>query len=234
MTELDELSEQEVYAKFTNEFVDYAMGEEESVDPFYAYGPLSDSYWTFKPRILVCNLEPYDERVGKVTVDINLYEEWIKAPTGKFTAKFIVGLIKTLNQEILNETICFKDFSIQESLCSMKNVAYMNFRVSSGKIARADKKAILDDVQRFKGYIFDQINNLSPDIIIIGGVEGCNAFNLLFDSSLSYNTTAVINGKVICSVKHFSRANYVDYNNKVKDIVSCFQTNLKMKETLMS
>lgn len=229
---MEVINEQKAYETFMNQF-EYYMMEEENFESFYSYGPLSESYWTFKPRILVCNLEPYDERVGKIPVDINLYKEWIKVNTGRYAAKFITGLIKTLTQEIVDDSINFRDFSIQESLSYMKNVAYMNFRISSGVVVTADKKGILNEVMGFKGYLRDQINSLSPDIIIIGGAEGCNAFNLLFDSNLSYNTTAVINGKVICSIKHFSRANYVDYNNKVKDIVRCFQPNHKMKETPM-
>ncbi len=228
--EFDELIEQRKYERFMDEFVDHMMGQDEegeNFESFYAYGPLTNNYWTFKPRILVCNLEPYDERKGKTVVDINLYKEWITVNTGMFTAKFVAGLIKALNQENTTDSMSFKDFSIQESLHYMKNVAYMNFRISSGERVPADKKGILREVNNFKGYLFDQINNLSPDIIIIGGVDGCRAFNILFDSNLSYNTTSIINDKVICSIKHFSRANYLDYNNKINDIVSCFQKNKK-------
>lgn len=227
--ELDKSNEQRKYEKFMEEFEDYMMedADGENYESFYAYGPLSKNYWTFKPRILVCNLEPYDEREGKTVVDIDLFKEWIKVNTGRFTAKFITGLIKALNQENPNDSINFKDFSTQESLCYMKNTAYMNFRISSGERVPADKKGILGEVINFKDYLFDQINNLSPDIIIVGGADGCRAFNLIFDSNLHYNTTSIFNNKVICSIKHFSRAKYEDYNKKVKEIVYYFQETAK-------
>lgn len=219
---MEKSEEQKGYEEFMDQFEDYMLSEDgENFESFYAYGPLSNKYWTFKPRILVCNLEPYDEREGKTLVDINLYKEWIKAPTGKYTAKFITGLINTLNQEVVNESINFNNFSDKELLSNMENVAYMNFRISSGNRVAADKKGILKEVQGFKGYLFDQINKLSSDIIIVGGVEGCKAFNLLFGAKLEYNTTSIFNGKVICSIKHFSRANYKIYNEKIIEILNC-------------
>ncbi len=215
-------NEQKEYEDFMERYADDMMTDQE-FDSFYVYGPLSASYWKSKQRILVCNLEPYDEREGKIIVDINLFKKWMTVNTGKFTAKFITGLLKAFHdQGILKDTIRFKDFSIQELLFYMKDIAYMNFRMSSGNNVKADKNGIFCEVNTHKDYLKDQINNLSPDIIIIGGVDGCKAFNILFDSNIKYNTTSVFNDKVICSIKHFSRANYLSYNNKISEIINCF------------
>jgi len=219
---MEKSDDQKNYEKFMAGYVDYMM-EEEDFDSFYAYGPLTNKYWTFKPRILVCNLEPYDEREGFVKVNIDLYKEWIKVNTGKNSARFITGLTKKLNKDNLNESIRFDNLSILELLNHMENVAYMNFRISSGRIVNADIKNILNEVQTFKGYLVSQIKLLSPNIIIIGGVEGCRAFNLLFEADLNFNTTIEFDSKVISSIKHPSRADYKYYNEKVIEILNCYQ-----------
>lgn len=219
---VEKSEEQSKYEKFMCEFKNYMMDTEdgENFESFYSYGPLTNKYWTFKPRILICNLEPYDEREGEVIVDIDLYKEWITVHTGNFAAKFITGLIKVISGEIEKEFVNFRQFRRVEAIKYMENVAYLNFRISSGKRVRADKKGTLEEVKTFKNYLIDQINNLSPDIIIVGGVDGCNAFNLLFATELKFGSTITHNKKIISSIKHFSRANYKNYNEKINEIIA--------------
>lgn len=219
---MKETNDQKIYEKFMEEYEDFMMVDE-CFETFYAYGPLSNNYWSYKPRILVCNLEPYDEREDKVVVDIGLFKEWMNVNTGKFTAKFISGLIKSLNENKLNEPIDFKKFFHQELLSYMENIAYLNFRISSGKNVTANNKRILEEVQAYKPYLTGQINLLSPDIIIIGGIQGCRAFNILFDSNFKFNTTSLFGEKIICSINHFSRANYKNYTEKIIEISNFFQ-----------
>ena len=229
---MEKSKEQLNYEEFMVQYQDYYeeyMDKYEVFESFYAYGPLSDNYWKFEPKILVCNLEPYDEREGNVAVDVNLYKEWIKVNTGKYTAKFITGLIKTLKQENPDESIRFESFSNQELLSYIENIAYMNFRISSGLNVPADNDGILKDVRTHPDYLIAQINSLCPDILIIGGEIGCRAYNELFHTTLKFNTTTIVNDKVICSIKHFRSADYKYYNEKVIEIINCFMTSQSEK-----
>jgi len=230
---MEKLDDQKNYEKFMVEYQDYYeeyMDKYEVYESFYSYGPLTNNYWTYKPRILVCNLEPYDEREGNIIVDMNLYKEWIKANTGKYTAKFITGLLKKINKENNNDLISFENFSNTELLSYMENVAYMNFRISSGINVSADIEGILKDVRTHPDYIIAQMNTLCPDIIIIGGEVGCRAYNELFHAALKFNTTTILNGKVICSIKHFRKADYKYYNEKVNEILVCLNAIKKTQD----
>lgn len=215
------------YENFMLEYEDY-MIEEEYFESFYAYGPLTDCYWTAKPKILVCNLEPYDEREGNIKVDINLFKEWMKVNTGKFTAKFITGIFKLLENSELAMKIDYKSFDKNETISFLQNIAYMNFRISSGKDVKANRKIINEEVETFRGYLISQIELLNPEIMIVGGIDGVNAYNRLFNTNLKYNSTTILNEKIIVSIKHFSRANYQYYNAKSYEIFNKYNL-IKMK-----
>lgn len=225
---MDKLNEREEFEKRMKEFADYYENymedESEGFELFYKYGPLTDKYWKYEPRILVCNLESYDDdKEGIVTVDINIFKEWAVVPTSYNTARFITGLIKKLNKENVTDIIPFKNISKQEYLIYMENISYMNFRLSAGKFKPADINGINNDVDAHSNYLIQQINLLNADIIIIGGKTGCDIYNKLFETTLKYNTTSIINDKVICSIKHFSRPNYQMYNEKINEIIKCLE-----------
>lgn len=217
--------EQISYEKFMDEYKVYYedyMNEYEGFDSFYEYGPLSEKYWKFEPKILVCNLEPYDGREGFVPVNVDLFKEWIKARTGKFTAKFISGLIKTIRQGKSKDVIDFKAIIDKELLIDLENVAYMNFRISSGKNISADEAGILRDVRTHPDYLREQIKLLFPDIIIVGGKIGCIAYNELYHTTLKFDTTTIVDNRIICSMRHFRSANYKYYNEKICEIIKCY------------
>lgn len=222
---MEKSTEQNIYEEFLDEFQDEVENNEE-FESFYAYGPLSDSYWTSKPRILVYNLEPYDDREGinrRVPVDIKLYKEWMGARTGKNTARFIAGLIANINKETTCESIRDSNLNDQKLLGYMSNVAYINFRLSSGKGSKADYRAIWDYVNNYRDYYIDQINKLSPDIIIIGGKVGCDIYNSLYNTKLNFNSTLLLNSQVICSIRHPSRINYKEYDQRIIEIENCYR-----------
>ena len=112
------------FEKFMEEYVDDMLGEQE-YETIYQYGPLTDKYWYTKPRILICNLEPYDEREGHVLLDMNLFREWIKAPTGRFATKFASVLLKVLTNESKLEHLNFSGINVLDSLVYMETVAYL-------------------------------------------------------------------------------------------------------------
>lgn len=228
---MEKSTEQNIYEEFLTQFKEHVEEsrelDNEEYEIFYAYGPLSDSYWTSKPRILVCNLEAYDEREGdnegRVPVDIKLYKEWMGARTGKNTARFIAGLITNINKETTCESIRDSNLNDQKLLGYMSNVAYINFRLSSGKGSKADYRAIWDYVNNYGDYYIDQIKKLSPDIIIIGGKVGCEIYNSLYKTKLNFNSTILLNGQVVCSIRHPSRINYKEYDQRIIEIGNCYQ-----------
>ena len=215
------------YKKFMDSYEDDVRESEYGRDTFYAYGPLSEKYWQEKPRVLVCNLEPYDEKEGTVTVDINLFKEWIGANTCKFAAKFVHGLFLSLEDGEQIKPESFKHYKVEELFLSLEKIAYMNFRNSSGILIKADIKSILSEVEELKDYLRDQIRLLNPDIIIVGGEVGCIAINKLLGINLIYNSNTLYNKKIVYSIKHFSRADYSIYSDKIDKITAQYN-NMKL------
>ncbi|MGD9928735.1 MAG: hypothetical protein AB7U05_01845 [Mangrovibacterium sp.] len=210
------------FEKFMEEYVDDMLDEQE-YDTIYQYGPLTDKYWSTNPRILICNLEPYDEREGHVLVDMNLFREWIKAPTGRFAAKFASVLLKALTNESKLEDLNFSRINMLDSLADIEKIAYLNFRVDSGVHSQADYRNIFTQVDAHKDYLRGYFIKLNPDIIVLGGKASCFLINRILNVHLEYNSAVMADGKIFCSVRHFSRANYKDYILRIKDILDVYQ-----------
>ena len=210
------------FKKFIEGYVDDMLTDQE-YETIYQYGPLTDNYWHSQPRILICNLEPYDEREGHVVSDMDLFREWIKAPTGRFATKFASALLKVLLNESKVEDLNFSKINVLDSLEYMEKVAYLNFRVDSGIHSQADYKNIFNQVDAHKGYLRDYFINLNPDIIVLGGRASCNFINRILNINVDYNSVAVAGEKIFCSVRHFSRANYKEYTLRIKDVLDVYQ-----------
>lgn len=204
------------------------------LDVFYQYGPLTDQYWSFTPRILVCNIEPYDQREGIIKVDMDFFKtHWMKqisrynAQTPRYTAKFITGLLKAINSQKV-ESDDFKKFDENELILSLEKIAYLNFRVNSGKNVSANKNdSVPEQIKVTGGYITKQIELLNPEIIIIAGKESCKIFNTLYkDCNLSFNEIKRWNNKIICSTSHFSRVKYENFKETICEIVKIFNNGL--------
>lgn len=210
------------FETFIAGYVDDMLGAQE-YPTIYEYGPLTNKYWEAKPRILICNLEPYDEREGHVKLDMDLFRKWIDSRTGKYTAKFVAGLIQVLSKECTIADLDFSKISVKDSLAYIETIAYMNFRVDSGINAPADYPSIFKQVNAHKDYMRDFINCLNPNIIILGGRASCDLMNRILDTDLSYKAIKNVDGRIYCSVRHFSRANYKEYSGQIMEIKNSFQ-----------
>jgi len=222
--------EKDTYNNFMNNY-QYDMTDPDDgelcLDTFYRYGPLTDQYWSFIPRILICNIEPYDQREGIIEVNMELFKNhWMnqisgyKAQTPRFTAKFITGLLKAINSQNV-ESDDFRKFDENELILSLEKIAYLNFRVNSGKNISANKNdSVTEQIKVTGGYIKDQIKLLNPKIIIIGGKNNCKIFNMLYkDCNLFFRETKKWDNKIICSIEHFSRVDYKNFKEKICEIV---------------
>lgn len=226
----DNKSEKEAYNKFMNDYADDMTDPDEGelcLDVFYKYGPLTDQYWSFIPRILVCNIEPYDEREDKIDVNIELFKNhWMnqiygyRAQTPRNTARFITGLLKAIDNPKF-ENIDFRKFGENDLILSLEKIAYLNFRVDSGKHVAAFKNGNVAEQIKVTGeYIKKQIKLLNPKIIIVGGEKNCEIFNRLYmECKLTFREVKKWDNKIICSIDHFSRAKYKNFNEKIYEIV---------------
>lgn len=226
----DNKSEKDAYNKFMIEYA-FDMTDEDQgelcLDVFYKYGPLTDQYWSFTPRILVCNIEPYDYREGIIDVNMEFFKNhWMKqvygynAQTPRNTARFITGLLKAIDKTKY-EIIDFRKFGENELNRSLEKIAYLNFRVDFGEhVSEYKNRNIAEQIKVTGGYIKDQIRLLDPKIIIIGGVKNCKIFNLLYeDCKLSFGKSTKWDNKVICSINHFSRVKYETFSDKICEII---------------
>lgn len=217
MTKQPLVEEKEIFKTFMEGYIDDMLGEQE-YETIYEYGPLTDKYWEAEPRILICNLEPYDEREGHVKLDMDLFREWIKVPTGKYTTKFVACLIKVLSKECKISELDFSKINLKDSLAYIETIAYMNFRVDSGIKVRADYSTIFRQVDAHKDYMRDFINCLNPKIIVLSGRASCDLLNRILDTNLNYKSIGNVEGRIFCSVRHFSRANYQEYSQQIIEI----------------
>lgn len=226
-------SESIQYNRFMEEYEYYMTDPDDGelcLDQFYKYGPLTDQYWSFTTRILVCNIEPYDQREDLIEVNIDLFKNhWMnrisgyKAQTPRNTAKFIAGLLMALKNPKV-ENIDFRKFDDNELIQSLEKIAYLNFRVNSGKNISAHKNdRVAEQIKVTGPYIIKQIKILNPQIIIIAGQNNCNIFNSLNpDCKLQFRETKKWDNKIVCSIEHFSRVDYKNLNKKIAEIILLF------------
>lgn len=230
----DNKVEIEAYEKFMYEFADAMTDQDDGelcLDVFYKYGPLTNQYWDFSPRILICNLEPYGEAEGVINFNIEIFvNDWMKKVTGynantpRNTAKFIYGLLNSIDSGI-KDNIDFRGISEIDLVKSLEKVAYLNFRVdeNTGQSKNAENGKIREQFNVTKDYIKDQICKLNPQIIIVSSELGCELFNSCFkDCNLYFQTVKKWDNKVICSINHFSRVKYENFNESIRKIVSVF------------
>ena len=192
------------------------------IQHYFLDGPVTDAYWSSKPRVAVLNLEAYGyEKCAEVRLDINIIGDWMKATGGKiktkttrYTAVFLAGLIKALEtkSQVSPEALknCYSD--LPRLMAAMSQIAYVNIRKTSNSVSTQDVKSIKREATgEGLSLLQEQFRILDPELIIVGGLLGCDAANGIFEmrGNLRFEgCQSLINGSRILSVRHFSRIKY--------------------------
>lgn len=187
---------------------------------FY-YEPLYDYYWTQKYKIGICNLEPYDNGLGKNLQGIKKVDDkvivdyWYNSQTIQRTLKMFQLITKELNEGFVSDkdiTECNNrnvDKVVEEDLgCSL----YFNFRLTVGEHVDENKTQILNFYkdQFYIDYYKDFLKETELNMLIITGETGCNLINQIFpEAKLKFNSEPVkIGSLVLCSSPHPASRNF--------------------------
>ena len=222
---------QDAYADFQKEWQErFAL---DGIKNYFLDGPLTQDYWTAKPRIAVLNLEAYGYLdLGIVQLNFDLIKgEWIDPTNGErpsktaiFTSSFVAVLQDTLKTEgaVSRETLktCFGE--ADRRLNAMKKIAYLNIRKTSNGTSSQNVAEIR---KACAGYGLEllqkQFRLLDPEIIIVSGKEACRAANdiFTFKETLQFLGNAITkDGAVVISTKHFSRPNYSNLARTIEGV----------------
>jgi hypothetical protein len=162
--------------------------------------PFSGDYWTEKYKIILCNLESYDQSKSEKLLDLKCFEGWLENnnPTIKRSAIFICCLYSKLSGNDIDQS---KLNAIKDDkrllLDTMKKITYMNLLKDANPKRQFDKKYFWDffnDVQNRNNTI-DLINALDPDIFIISSDDGGALMEQLFNKK--FENHIFVHGKTI-------------------------------------
>ncbi len=189
-------------------------------DNFGLYGPLSSEYWNRKVKILICNLETYNQ-TGCFVIDYSKFKEWYKAPTCFFSAKINYILQKRLEGEIVNrQNLNSYIYDASNIDAYLKYLAYLNFRVDTNHEVKQNTSQIITSIREHKEEIKTQIMNMNPTIILVGGKIAKDCYNIIFDSDLRFLSNIKTDAITVFSVPHFSRISYDYWLQKINEIAN--------------
>jgi hypothetical protein len=219
----------ENYAEHQNQLRQWCKAQH--IDHYFLDGPLTDTYWSAKPRIAILNLEAYGyEKSWETPIGIDLMKRWMNATditkTTRYTSIFVAALQQatTANSVVTAEALKTSFAKIESLVASMSMIAYVNVRKTSNSVSPQDARAILEaSTGEWLRLLQLQFRLLRPEIIIVGGRLGCIAANRIFvlPQPLQFKGFATgANGEEIVSVKHFSRVNYSNMASVINQIVS--------------
>lgn len=194
---------------------------EKDFQNYFTDGPVTEQYWNEPTRIAVVNLEAYGyEDCGHTPVDISVLKHWMtstggayRTKTTRYTSVFINALFRRLAEEkqISAEDIRDSYYRIEDLIAAMERIAYVNIRKLSNPYVAQDIPMIRHELAVHGWYLKEQLDILSPHVIIFGGIEGCNAGNMLFDLNgrLQYEGLYRLNKDcLLVSIRHLSRVRY--------------------------
>jgi hypothetical protein len=204
------------------------------IESYFLDGPLTEVYWTTRPRIAVLNLEGYGyEDCGETIVDINVMKNWmlatggkIKTKTSRYTSVFVYGLHNSLSKDAAVSLQELKEsyHNFDALLDAMSRIAYLNVRKTSNSISPQDVASIYrESTGDWLNLLKEQFKILDPEIIIIGGIHGCAAANRIFGPKMNLKYlghASLQNGAEVIPVKHFSRASYSGMASAIEVILT--------------
>lgn len=181
--------------------------EKSNVTTALLYEPISDEYWSLDNRIAFCNIEPYDIKnvwpEGIWTIDESVfYDGWITNKTVGFCAKFAYVYYQMINGEEVNEQYVRNTLRNESLIDVVKKIAYFNIKPSFSQTVREDisgvNKLFTED---YYSFIKKYINELNPNVLIIGGKDPLNLINIaLKPINVEYDS---------CPVKSFNDCTYM-------------------------
>ncbi len=217
--------------------------ENDGYHQFMIYEPFSEDYWKQDVKIVLCNLETYDESVTGI-LDIDIFKKWLKSGsrTIKNSSIFIVALQKYLSNKSLTEEDLKDLYHDDEMLLEfINNIVYMNLRKDANSTSKEDTQAIhefLDpnfthknnshNIRNFK----ELFEALEADIFIISGETGADIIHKIYkdEIDLVYDNFAYLNNTLIVSCAHpaSQKFNYNYMNEKAKEIASKYLEHKKL------
>jgi hypothetical protein len=203
------------------------------IENYFLDGPVTDAYWSARPRIAVLHLEAYEyEKCHEVGLNLDLIRGWMQATGGKirtkttrYTSVFVAGLQRSFasNTPVSPADLKKSYHDFDDLLSAMSKISYLNIRKTSNTVSKLDTQSINKfSTGEWLKLLQEQFRILDPEIIIVGGHDGCSAANRVFvlNGGLKYGGFQTLpNGAEVLSVKHFSRVSYTSMASVIEGII---------------
>jgi hypothetical protein len=202
------------------------LEKDESLYGILMNEPFTDEYWEEKYKIVLCNLEGYDQSRNEKVLGLDCFRIWIerKNRTIKRSALFLHCLYnKLVGIDIKKEQIVAAKNDNELLLNSMKKVTYMNLLKDANGQSKFDKK-YFDDFfsdEKNKKNTIALIEALTPDVFVVTS-EGISLIEQLFGKKFD-DHIFFYNNILFVALGH-PRACFTDeyilyWVNKIKDIL---------------
>jgi hypothetical protein len=170
--------------------------------------PFSDGYWSEKYKIVLCNLETYDQEINENILNLDCFRKWLnsKSLTIKRSAVFLYCLSSKLKGVNIDKDFILKCKNNNQLLLDgIKNTTYMNLLKDANPNSKFDVKYFYDFFKEENNinYTKDLINALEPDIFIVTS-EGINLIEKLYNIKFN-NHIYKYNNILFVSLGHPSR-----------------------------
>lgn len=188
---------------------------------YFVYEPFSESYWTEENKIVICNLESYDDTYEKEKrLDLAVFRSWFGNRRSR-TPPMTGVIIKTIFNLIENKSIysademrkIYKDKGM--IIDTIKRITYMNLRKEIGNQVNEDIYSInkyinpsftskdnnnLHNIMNLK----DFIKALEPKIFIITSEIGADIISKIYkkEMKLVFGSYASMGETLVVSIKH--------------------------------
>jgi hypothetical protein len=176
------------------------LEEDKSLYGILMNEPFSNDYWTEKYKIVLCNLESYDQSKTEKLLDLKCFKEWLENNnrTIRRSAIFICCLYSELSGNDIDQS---KLDAIKKNtdllLDTINKITYMNLLKDAKPNRQFDRKYFWDffeDVQNRNNTI-DLINALGPDVFIISSDDGGALMEQLFNKK--FENHMFVHGKTL-------------------------------------
>lgn len=224
-------SESKLYSSHISEWVKFF--KKHNIEHFQTDGPVTEAYWEQPIRIVIANLESYgyDEcNHSKVQKEIHTWFD-DRHNTVLNSILFAHCLLSGIKGELLsrNQMLSLRKqhYEIRETL---DKTSYINLKKVSGSQVNLNKheyKSVMD-LPGYCALLKTQIEALNPHILIVSGRDGLATIRQVYaNSQISYNGSLLVKGgPIVGSIRHFSRIQYANFEDRI-DVISQLHINRK-------
>lgn len=200
-----------------------------NVEHHMFHGPVSDLYWSEPFRVMILNMEAYGYD-GHCDVDRGTLIDWLydAGSTGTRTTRYSLAILSVLLKRLEGTSesswealqAAYADDVLLED--TMDRTVYFNIRSETNERKEQDFAAIAGVGSSEIGqFIWSEIQELEPHVIIVGGQASLVALNGLAstDPPIPFRGFSCFpSGLIVQSISHPSRPRYEDWAEVIESV----------------